>query len=475
MNRKHVRQSDLGNDRFSILVREKNSRYYNLFARGTSEQMKNILDFNRTGQFYHNVLRKNKESGLESVIYAKKSFEENAVKDIVERYKKIMQTSLDIEGDLSALALSMENNLKLVAVLGIKNTLREDAKLTISRLHEMGVKVHMLTGDKFDNAINTATFLGIIKEKNAAEGYVSLDFEDANDGLIKIREVLDSFKTAAGHKKRPTGKSMTGVGDTFTDIGLASSQYSRQRENMSSSFTRNASSSPLRSPISLTQNKSQQETTKESIPLGTYLITGRTMDIIAQDSHLFNHVAFILQYASSIVGYNMKPIHKRDLLAMMKKVNKSKNIMSVGDGYNDIPMLQYADIGVQILTEKSYMIYGDLVVKHLALLPKLMCNEGASFSSSLRLVVFDTYYYAIVIGFLLFFYQFYCAFTSAAVLQPGLIYATYAAFNFIAALYSVIENVYSEKMRIMIPALYSEQSYFARTRMRNVAFLVAYY
>lgn len=473
MSRRPVEKTNPGNDRFSILVREKSTSCYNLFVRGNSEQMKNILDFNRAGQFYHNVLKKNKESGLESVIYAKKAFDEKSVGDIVERYKKIIQTSLDIEGDLSALATSIEKNLTLVAVLGIKNTLREDAQLTISRLQEMGVKVHMLTGDKFDNAVNTATFLGIIKDKNLDDGYVLLDFEDENDGLVKIREVLDEFKTAAGYKKKPTGRTMLAGGETFSESAIGSPQRSRVQPKLSFSHTTSGGNSPIRLDRKTLTSRSQLDTSRYSIPQGTYMLTGRTMEVISTNSHLYNHVAFILQYANSIVGYCMKPMHKRDLLAMMKKVNRSKNIMSVGDGFNDIPMLQYADIGVQILTDKSYMIYGDIVVKHLALLPKLMCCDGASFSSSLRLAVFDSYYYSLLIGNLLFFYQFYCDFTSAAVLQPGLIYATYASFNFIAALYSVMENVYSEAMRVKVPALYSEQSYFARTRLRNVVILVS--
>ena len=434
--------------------------------------MENILNFTRKKESYHNILNKNKENGLESIIFAKKHIDEQTVIEVIDQYKKIITTSLDIESDLAALAASLETNVSLVAILGMKTCLRPDAKPTIEKMKAMGVKVNMLTGDKVENAIHSATYLGLISEQDESGKYVMMDFADENDGMIKIREVLDTFKSAAAKKKKsPSRVSMAGTA-TFGDVAT----------NVADSPPLSAKGATLTSPggtlgsphknRSLGSPMSRQEQSSGNIPLQAYILTGRTIEMVIENEYLSNHLAFILQYATCIIGCDMKPIQKRFLLHLMKKADPSKTLMSVGDGFNDIPMLEYADIGVQILTERSYLVYGDILVKGLAILPTLMAREGCSYTSSLKLMIFDSYFYSLVIGFILFYYQFYSGFTSPPVIQTGIIYATYAAFNFLGTVYSIHENVYQKSVYHDLTALYIENAQFNRMRMRNMVFVV---
>jgi phospholipid-translocating ATPase len=404
--------------------------------------MSNLIDLKRSTNTsaFNKIIKKNNDVGLQSFIFTKKKITKEDAEKFVDSYKSIIQTSLDIESDLSALADKMENDLEFVAVLGLKNTLREDALYTVDKFKSMGVKVHMLTGDLRDNAVYTATSLKLIAEGGKTITY--LDFIDADDGKVKIKEILEKIRNSGELKKRGASRAQSSV-----EGGL------ERLKTMSLDTT-------------LKPNNSNAM---------TFVVSGRTMEIAKEDSYLENHLAFILQYAVCIVGYEMKPNHKKEVLMTMKRCNQGGMIMAIGDGYNDIPMLEFANIGVQLALEQSHLSYGDIMVKDLALIPELMINDGSKFNSNLNLAVAGSFYNSMSIGSLLFFFQFYCGFTASAIIQSGLIYATYAGYSAVALFFIAYENMYPAKTRNDLPALYREHLYRNKLMLSSFFFLVVFH
>ena len=410
--------------RFSVIARREDSTDFYLFVRGAKEHMNNLIELGKSSNAFSRITRKNNEVGLQSYIFAKKKIKKEDVKLYVEKYKAIIQTSVDIERDLSALADSIENNLEVMAVVGLKNTLREDALFTVDKFKSMGIKVHMLTGDARENAIYTATSLNLIVEGSKNLNY--MDFVDVADGRAKIKDILEKIKSATTLKKRGTTKTQISMADTRA----GSSEQNKQIDTVSNF--------------------------KIATDGFAFVLSGRTLEIIREDHYLVNHLAFVLQYAICIIGYEMKPNHKKDVLRLMKETNANGMIMAIGDGYNDIPMLEYANIGVQVASEHSHLVYGDIMVKDLSLIPELMMMDGSRYNSNLQLAVSGSFYNSMLVCSILFFFQFYSGFTSSAIIQSGFIYSTYGGYSMASIIFVFYENMYSNKTRLDLPALYKE-------------------
>jgi magnesium-transporting ATPase (P-type)/class 3 adenylate cyclase len=427
-----INEGKTKNDRFSILAQDTSSRTFWMFVKGSTECMENLIDFGSSTNNYKKAIKFNKESGLHSIVFARKQITEADVLKTVADYKKIIQTSLDVETDLSTLMGKLESNLKFSAVVGVKTSMREDAAATVDLMKSMGLNVHILTGDSFENAVNTATYLKLLPLSDQ-QPYTVLDFEDVSDGNVKIREVLDKMKVVMSNKKR--------TGGTELDLEKVNRDV----------------------PAGLRRSTTQVESS--NFFSHSFVFSGRTIEVITSSKYLYTHFAFILQFASSIVGYDMKPMHKGYLINLMKEAHRSKIIMTVGDGFNDIPMMYNSDISVQITTENTQLGYGDIVTKDLAIIPEIMLLEGVKFNSNLNLSVMGSFFNSILVACILFFFQFYCAFTSTAIIQSGLIYATYAAYSALALIFIIYESVYPELLRCELPALYIESYYFNKMKL----------
>lgn len=413
-----------------------------MFVKGSNEFMENIIDFGPLAPSYKRIIKANKEQGLRSIVFGRKILEESKVFEIVDQYKKIVQTSLDTESDLDALISQLESNLKYSCVVGIRNTLKEDSMATIDQFKAMGVKIHMLTGDGFENAINTSVSLKLIP--TSSQFYTVLDFADEIDGQAKIQDVLDKLKTLLS-KRRPMNDEL-------------------------SSHTSSLLQSRLSSGLGLSRSMTQA---KDILMFCQYfVVSGRTIEAISKNKYLYTHFTFILQFAQSIVGYDMKPLHKGVLIKLMKEADSNRCVMSVGDGLNDISMMQQSDIAFQVANECTMLVYGDVICKDLCVIPLIMCRQGFKYNSNLNLAVFGSFYNSITVSCILFFYQFYCDFTSSAVIQTGLFYGTTSAYSFLCVFYVLFEDRFGELLSKDIPAIYVENIYFNNMHLRHFFTLV---
>ena len=49
-----------------------------------------------------------------------------------------------------------------------------------------------------------------------------------------------------------------------------------------------------------------------------------------------------------VMACRVSPRQKAEIVEMVKKMHPDKTMLSIGDGANDVPMIQAADIGVGI-------------------------------------------------------------------------------------------------------------------------------
>ena len=84
------------------------------------------------------------------------------------------------------------------------------------------------------------------------------------------------------------------------------------------------------------------------------ITNGVTLDLILNDEYLRANFAFMLTYCSNLVAYQVSPLQKAALVCLMKlNLVDFPRILAIGDGYNDVMMMQAADVSIE-LTEEQY-------------------------------------------------------------------------------------------------------------------------
>jgi len=108
---------------------------------------------------------------------------------------------------MEKLALEMETSLKVLAVIGFNNPLRDDAAEVVNTFQTAGIKVNMLTGDNFENALNCACNTKIININKKKDPYHLMNFKEESLGMSTIKSILKKFQDLIGGDKDNKGNS----------------------------------------------------------------------------------------------------------------------------------------------------------------------------------------------------------------------------------------------------------------------------
>jgi len=83
------------------------------------------------------------------------------------------------------------------------------------------------------------------------------------------------------------------------------------------------------------------------------MIQGSTMAVVFTDLSIQQEVTKFLLEADSVILYRSSPSQKAELVDLMKKSTNQKKFCAIGDGANDVMMLQKADVGIGIMGKEG--------------------------------------------------------------------------------------------------------------------------
>lgn len=89
--------------------------------------------------------------------------------------------------------------------------------------------------------------------------------------------------------------------------------------------------------------------------------------------------------AGSVILYRSSPSQKAELVALVKKMAGSKKVCAIGDGANDVMMLQKADLGVGIMGKEGNQAsqFADFGIPSFKDLRRLLFWHGSPFGARL--------------------------------------------------------------------------------------------
>uniref|UniRef100_A0A8D0BB27 Phospholipid-transporting ATPase n=1 Tax=Salvator merianae TaxID=96440 RepID=A0A8D0BB27_SALMN len=435
---------DCNRKRMSVIVRNPLTKEITVYTKGADSAIMDLLeDPARVPDYKDFLIRKVRaqtqkhlnlyaESGLRTLCIAKKVLSEDDFQKWA-NFRREAETAIENREELlMETAQHLETNLTLLGATGIEDRLQDGVPDAIAAFREAGIRVWLLTGDKQETAITIAYSCKLLNQK---------------DTLLTINtESVETCESLLDITLEEVKKAQITSGRTWKVSGIKL---------------------PFSSSTSITPN-----------PDIGLVIDGRTLDIIFQ-GHLEYKFLELTKYSRSVLCCRCTPLQKSMVVKLIQKELKVMTL-AVGDGANDVSMIQVADVGVGISGKEGMqaVMASDFAISQFKHLKKLLLVHGHWCYSRLGKMVLYFFYKNLAYVNMLFWYQFFCAFSGASMIdQWQLVFFNMFFTSVPPIICGILDQDISAETLLSVPKLYKsgQNSEVYRPLTFGITILDAFY
>lgn len=379
-------------------------RTIKLFVKGADSAMFSVLEKSHEVDILRETekhLHSYSSLGLRTLVIGMRELSSKEFEDWQFTYEKA-STALSGRTDLIRnVALKVECDLQILGATGIEDKLQHGVPEAIESLRQAGIKVWVLTGDKQETAISI--------------GYSCKLLSDAMTQII-----INS------HSKESCRKSLE---DAISMCKRLTSESSR---------THNARGGKDPDGILL-----------------ALIIDGPTLVHILE-TELEEELYKVATTCDVVLCCRVAPLQKAGIVALMKKRTDDMTL-SIGDGANDVSMIQMADVGIGISGQegRQAVMASDFAMAQFRFLVPLLLVHGHWNYQRMSYMILYNFYRNAVYVFMTFWYNFYSAFSLSNTISDasGLLYsALYTALP--TVMVGIYDQDLSRRTLLKYPQLY---------------------
>ncbi|CAL1705702.1 unnamed protein product [Somion occarium] len=370
-----VRKQDEEPSRILLLTKGADNVIFERLGRG-NEELKEITE-KQLGEFA--------SDGLRTLTLAYRVIPDAEYEEWSERYREATVSLDDREKRVEELSQELEHDLRLLGATAIEDRLQDGVPETIADLKEAGIKIWVATGDKLETAI--------------AIGH-STNLIGRDDNIIIVR----------GGGARDVYSQMWGaVKQFFPDSTILSDQ--NMQENAPTASRPSDSFSLHRVNTGVTDIVGHDNGQR---PGGFVLVIDGSALADAFSDELHKDLLLRLaMHCEGVICCRVSPIQKA-LIVKLVKDGLGAMTLAIGDGANDVSMIQAADVGVGISGEEGLQAVNssDYAIAQFRFLKRLLLVHGHwSYYRNGNMIV-NFFYKNIVCVGALFWFMIYCAWSS---------------------------------------------------------------
>ncbi|RQM25593.1 hypothetical protein B5M09_001368 [Aphanomyces astaci] len=307
-------------------------------------------------------------------------------------YAKAKTSLVDRESKLIECARSMETRLTLLGATGVEDQLQDGVTECIETLSAAGINIWMLTGDKDETAISIANSCGLLSDQSQ----LVPDVPSREIALVINGDALECLMNetrpeADNDEKVSTGRfadpnesthSVLGVDESNHALGYRDSSFQRTRPTIKG----------------LQDTHSNSDDNDAALALFMQLVT----------------------QCCSVIACRLSPIHKAQIIALIKRSKSRPVTMAVGDGGNDVSMIQEAHIGVGIFGHEAVRS-ADFAIGQFRFLSRLILAHGRWNYRRVSIVILFSFYKNMTLVMTLFMYSFLNGYSGQTMYESYLI------------------------------------------------------
>ncbi|PYH89087.1 phospholipid-translocating P-type ATPase [Aspergillus ellipticus CBS 707.79] len=341
------------------------------------------------------------QEGLRVLCIAERVLDEKYYQEWSVKHDIAAAAIVDREEKLEEVASAIEQDLTLIGGTAIEDRLQDGVPDTISLLAEAGIKLWVLTGDKIETAINIGYSCNLLN--NDMDIMILNAYQDADMAAKELDSKLEHF------------------GITGSDEELAAARKDH------------------------------------SPPPATHalVIDGDALRFMLDDS-LRQKFLLLCRRCKSVLCCRVSPAQKAAVVEMVKN---GLNVMalSIGDGANDVAMIQKADVGVGIAGEegRQAVMSADYAIGQFRYLQRLILVHGRWSYRRLGETTANFFYKNLVWTFALFWYSIYNNFDGSYLYEYTYITLVNVAFTSLPVIFmGIFDQDVDDRVSLAVPQLY---------------------
>jgi phospholipid-transporting ATPase len=271
--------------RMSVIVQK--GEEYVLLAKGADNVMaERLAQKGKDFSELQSTLTGFSKAGLRTLVLCRRQLRADDVRPWLEEYKAANADLGDREGELAKVADKIEQRLELCGATGIEDKLQDKVPETIENIREAGIKFWVLTGDKLETAKEIGFSANVLVKEWEQHGGIHEVERPRGDVQEQLQSVLDKCKD-----KKPDQLALLITGDALTEV-------------------------------------------LEKEELKTLLLS-------------------IAKAVSIVMACRVSPLQKAQMVSLVRENvlgpdGRAVVTLAIGDGANDVPMIQTAQVGVGI-------------------------------------------------------------------------------------------------------------------------------
>ncbi|XP_019440874.1 PREDICTED: phospholipid-transporting ATPase 1-like isoform X2 [Lupinus angustifolius] len=231
-----------------------------------------------------------------------------------------------------------------------------------------------------------------------------------------VPEAIESLRTAGIKVWVLTGDKQ----ETAISIGYSSKLLTRNMTQITiNSNNKESSRRKLKDAIVMTQKlASTSEGSSDSLPTLVALVIDGTSLVHILDSKLEEQLFQLASRCSVVLCCRVAPLQKAGIVSLVKK-RTSDMTLAIGDGANDVSMIQMADVGVGISGQegRQAVMASDFAMGQFRFLVPLLLIHGHWNYQRLGYMILYNFYRNAVLVLVLFWYVLFTAFTSTTAIN----------------------------------------------------------
>ncbi|KAF3768776.1 hypothetical protein M406DRAFT_62832 [Cryphonectria parasitica EP155] len=315
------------------------------------------------------------------------------------------------EEKLEAVADLIEQDLTLLGGTAIEDRLQDGVPDSIALLAEGGIKLWVLTGDKVETAINIGFSCNLLS--NEME-------------MIRLQAVEDESG------QTPPDQYVQEV-EAALDEHLAVFNITGSDEDL----------------------RRARHEHKAPPPTHALVIDGFTLRWVL-DERIKQKFLLLCKNCKSVLCCRVSPAQKAAVVSMVKN-GLDVMTLSIGDGANDVAMIQEADVGVGIAGEegRQAVMSSDYAIGQFRFLQRLVLVHGRWSYRRLAETISNFFYKNMIWTFSIFWYQVFCDFDITYIFEYSYIIMFNLFFTSVPViLMGVLDQDVSDAVSLAVPQLY---------------------
>lgn len=349
--------------------------------------------------------------GLRTLCIAQKELTEEQYREWKKEHDVAASALENRDEKLEHVAELIEQDLYLLGGTAIEDRLQDGVPDTIALLAKAGIKLWVLTGDKVETAINIGFSCNLL---NNDMELIHLRVDEDESGEAQDEAFLEDVK-------KQLDQNLEFFGLTGSDEDLAAAKKSHEPPG----------------------------------PTHGIIIDGFTLRWALNDS-LKQKFLLLCKQCRSVLCCRVSPAQKAAVVAMVKN-GLDVMTLSIGDGANDVAMIQEADVGVGIagLEGRQAAMSSDYAVAQFRYLQRLLLVHGRWSYRRLAESISNFFYKNMIWTFAIFWYEIFCDFDMTYLFDYTYILMFNLFFTSVpVTIMGVLDQDVSDTVSLAVPELY---------------------